>query len=75
MSVDDISELRRDLAFRVVVALDLPTSIRLPQDTEVLVGLELGGVPLATAVALQTGLPWALLRRTKRANTRRCLCP
>lgn len=42
---------------------------RLPADTEVLVGMELGGVPLATALALHTGLPWALLRRTQRANT------
>lgn len=40
----------------------------LPSDAEVLVGMELGGVPLAAAVALHTGLPWALLRRTARAN-------
>lgn len=53
--------LLRDLA--VLVADQLPT------DTEVLVGVELGGVPLATAIALHTGLPWALLRRTQRANT------
>ena len=53
--------LLRDLA--VLIADQLPA------DTEVVVGMELGGVPLATAVALHTGLPWALLRRTPRANT------
>ncbi len=38
----------------------------LPPETEVLVGLELGGVPLAVALALHTGLPAAILRRTGR---------
>ena len=36
---------------------------QLPPDAEVLAGMELGGVPLAAAVALRTGLPWAVLRR------------
>ena len=36
----------------------------LPSDTEVLVGLELGGVPTAVALSLHTGLPSAVLRRT-----------
>jgi len=36
---------------------------QLPSDTEVLAGIELGGVPLAAALALETGLPWALVRR------------
>lgn len=34
-----------------------------PPDTEVLAGLELGGVPLATAVSLETGLPAAFVRK------------
>lgn len=34
-----------------------------PHDTEVLAGLELGGVPLATALALETGLPAVYVRR------------
>jgi orotate phosphoribosyltransferase len=35
----------------------------LPSSTEVLAGLELGGVPLATALALKTGLPVAFVRK------------
>jgi orotate phosphoribosyltransferase len=35
----------------------------LPAGTEVLAGLELGGVPLATAISLATGLPAAFVRK------------
>jgi orotate phosphoribosyltransferase len=35
----------------------------LPEDTERLAGAELGGVPLVTAVALETGLPFVIVRR------------
>jgi orotate phosphoribosyltransferase len=35
----------------------------LPADTEVLAGLELGGVPIATALSLHTGLPAAFVRK------------
>ncbi len=35
----------------------------LPPDTEVLAGLELGGVPIATAMSLRTGLPAAFVRK------------
>ena len=35
----------------------------LPTDTEIVAGLELGGVPLATAVSLHTGLPAAFVRK------------
>jgi orotate phosphoribosyltransferase len=34
-----------------------------PADTEVLAGLELGGVPVATALSLVTGLPTAFVRK------------
>lgn len=34
-----------------------------PSGTEVLAGLELGGVPLSTALSLLTGLPQALVRK------------
>jgi hypothetical protein len=34
-----------------------------PPDTEVLAGLELGGVPLATALSLRTGLPAVFVRK------------
>ena len=34
-----------------------------PADTEILAGLELGGVPVATALSLETGLPAAFIRK------------
>jgi len=34
-----------------------------PRDTDVLAGIELGGVPIATALSLHTGLPCAFVRR------------
>lgn len=38
-------------------------SALLPKDTEIVAGLELGGVPLATAISLETGLPAAFIRK------------
>src|SRR5687767_6910299 len=35
----------------------------IPAGTEVLAGLELGGVPVATALSLATGLPVAFVRK------------
>ncbi|WP_371169650.1 orotate phosphoribosyltransferase [Aliiroseovarius sp. 2305UL8-7] len=35
----------------------------LPPETEIIAGLELGGVPLVTAMALETGLPAAFVRK------------
>lgn len=35
----------------------------LPPSTEVLAGLELGGVPIATAISLETGIPAAFVRK------------
>jgi orotate phosphoribosyltransferase len=35
----------------------------LPTGTEVLAGLELGGIPIATAISLATGLPAAFVRK------------
>ncbi len=34
-----------------------------PKDTEMLAGLEMGGIPLATALSLETGLPLVLVRK------------
>ncbi len=43
-----------------------------PPDTEILAGLELGGVPIATAMSLETGLPAAFVRKqAKPYGTRR----
>lgn len=38
-----------------------------PPDTEVLAGLELGGVPITTALSLRTGLPAAFVRKQAKA--------
>lgn len=35
----------------------------LPPETEIIAGLELGGVPLVTAISLETGLPAAFVRK------------
>jgi orotate phosphoribosyltransferase len=39
----------------------------LPANTEVLAGLELGGVPIATALSLRTGIPAAFVRKQAKA--------
>lgn len=38
-----------------------------PFDTEIIAGLELGGVPLATAISLETGIPTAFIRKEAKA--------
>ena len=38
-----------------------------PADTEVLAGLELGGVPIATAMSLESGLPAVFVRKAAKA--------
>ena len=35
----------------------------IPEGTEVLAGLEMGGIPIATALSLHTGLPTAFVRK------------
>ena len=35
----------------------------LPQGTEILAGLEMGGIPLATAISLRTGIPAIFVRK------------
>jgi orotate phosphoribosyltransferase len=35
----------------------------IPSNTEIIAGLELGGVPLVTAISLETGLPAAFVRK------------
>ncbi len=35
----------------------------IPEDTEVVAGLELGGIPIATAISLETGIPTAFVRK------------
>ncbi len=55
-------EARPDLLRTVAAALQ-PL---IPGDTEVLAGLELGGVPLATALGLLCGLPIAFVRKARK---------
>lgn len=35
----------------------------IPKDTELLAGLEMGGIPIATALSLETGIPTVLVRK------------
>jgi orotate phosphoribosyltransferase len=51
--------LLREIA-RQLVAL-------VPAGTEVLAGLELGGVPIATALSFETGLPVAFVRKERKS--------
>lgn len=48
-------ELLRPLAKRMATLI--------PSDADIIAGLELGGVPLATAISLETGLPAAFVRK------------
>ena len=52
-------EARPDLLAAVAEAL-VPL---VPKDIEVLAGLELGGIPIVTALSLHTGLPAAFVRK------------
>lgn len=36
----------------------------IPQSTEILAGLEMGGIPIATALSLRTGIPVVFVRKT-----------
>ena len=61
-------EARPDLLAEVAVQL----APLIPSGTEVLAGLELGGVPIATALSLHTGIPSAFVRKqAKEYGTRR----
>lgn len=49
-------ELLREIARQMVPLI--------PAGTEVLAGLEMGGIPIATALSLQTGLPCVFVRKS-----------
>jgi orotate phosphoribosyltransferase len=40
----------------------------IPKETQTLAGLELGGIPLATVLSLQTGLPAVFVRKKARST-------
>lgn len=48
---------------KLLAAVAREMAALVPSDGEVLAGLELGGVPVATALSLQTGLPAAFVRK------------
>jgi orotate phosphoribosyltransferase len=48
---------------RLLRAIAEQAAHHIPPDTEVLAGLELGGVPVATALALESGLPVVFVRK------------
>lgn len=39
----------------------------LPEDTEIIAGIELGGIPIATALSLATGIPVVFVRKEAKA--------
>ncbi len=39
-----------------------------PQDTEVLCGLEMGGIPIATVLSQLSGLPAAFIRKSRKSH-------
>src|SRR5262245_23510960 len=51
-------ELLKEIAAQMVALI--------PAGTEVLAGLELGGVPIATALSFETGLPTAFVRKERK---------
>ncbi|MEQ1874241.1 MAG: orotate phosphoribosyltransferase [Ilumatobacteraceae bacterium] len=52
-------EAQPELLARIAAAM----APLIPAGTEVLAGLEMGGIPIATALSLQTGLPTAFVRK------------
>lgn len=47
----------------LLAAIAEQMALLLPTDTELLAGLELGGVPVATALSLATGIPTVFVRK------------
>lgn len=61
----DKYQFESDPVLLLAVAEQLAPMI--PADTEILAGLELGGVPIATALSLHTGLPAVFVRKQAKA--------
>ena len=40
----------------------------LPEDVDFIAGMELGAVPLATALSLETGIPYSMIRKSTREH-------
>lgn len=52
---------------RLLAAIAEQLAPLIPEGTEVLAGLELGGVPIATALSLKTGIPAVFVRKEAKA--------
>lgn len=52
---------------RLLKAIAVELKPMIPTDTEILAGLEMGGIPIATALSLETGLPMTLVRKQAKA--------
>jgi|SRR5262245_39352003 len=52
---------------RILRSLGVLMTTLLPAGTQVLAGLELGGIPLATAISLHTGMPCVFVRKEAKA--------
>ena len=48
---------------RILVEIGIEMAKLIPAGTEVLAGLEMGGIPIATTLSLQTGIPAAFVRK------------
>lgn len=48
---------------KLLVEIVAQLSELIPEGTEVLAGLEMGGIPIATALSLQTGIPSVFVRK------------
>jgi len=57
----DKYQFESDPALLLEIADGLAT--RIPEHTEILAGLELGGIPVATALSIRTGLPVVFVRK------------
>jgi orotate phosphoribosyltransferase len=53
-------EANPELLFQIAVKM----KNLIPSDTQILAGLEMGGIPIATALSLLTGLPICFVRKT-----------
>ncbi len=62
----DKYQFEADPALLRTIATSLARMV--PERTEVLAGLELGGVPIATALSLETGLPVAFVRKVAKTH-------
>lgn len=48
---------------RLLKEIAIQMTSLVPQETEVLAGLEMGGIPIATALSIETGLPLIMVRK------------